>query len=266
MTWKVIHGDSSQHMDEPFPLADAVVSDPPYGIDIAGWDYGVPSAEHWRVIRSWTRVGGILMAFGGARLWHRLACAIEDGGWEIMADSMAWIYGTGFAKGRRCLRPAFEPIVVARNQGGHLLVDDMRAQTGKWPTNVVVDEEIVEALDPRAQRIFYVPKPSVREKEAGCEALPAVEVESLANRLKHDGPRLRHNTHPTVKPIHLMKFLIEASTPPGGLVLDPFCGSGTTGCAAVLAGRSFVGIEKDEKYVEIAQARIAHWEGKRAPA
>jgi DNA modification methylase len=68
------------------------------------------------------------------------------------------------------------------------------------------------------------------------------------------------NNHPTVKPIELMKYLIKLITPPGGTVLDPFCGSGSTGCAAVELGRPFIGCELDPKYVEIAQRRIGAWQ------
>jgi DNA modification methylase len=68
------------------------------------------------------------------------------------------------------------------------------------------------------------------------------------------------NNHPTVKPIELMKYLIKLITPPGGTVLDPFCGSGSTGCAAVELGHPFIGCELDPKYVEIAQRRIGAWQ------
>ena len=66
------------------------------------------------------------------------------------------------------------------------------------------------------------------------------------------------NNHPTVKPISLMRWLTRLVTPPSGTVLDPFNGSGTTGCAAVLEGFHYVGIEREPEYVEIARARIAH--------
>ena len=65
-------------------------------------------------------------------------------------------------------------------------------------------------------------------------------------------------THPTVKPVELMRWLIRLVTPPGGKVLDPFVGSGSTGVAAVLEGFDFVGIEKDAEYVELAKKRIEH--------
>ena len=72
-------------------------------------------------------------------------------------------------------------------------------------------------------------------------------------------PALRNN-HPTVKPVALMRWLVRLVTPAGGLVLDPFCGSGTTGVACVLEGRNFLGIEREEAYADIARRRIAEAE------
>ena len=69
--------------------------------------------------------------------------------------------------------------------------------------------------------------------------------------------RGENNNHPTVKPLALMRYLARLTkTPTGGVVLDPFCGSGTTGMACVLEGREFIGIEQDERYAEIARKRI----------
>jgi site-specific DNA-methyltransferase (adenine-specific) len=70
----------------------------------------------------------------------------------------------------------------------------------------------------------------------------------------------RQNHHPTVKPIELMRYLVRLTkTPTGGVVLDPFMGSGTTGIACELEGREFIGIEREAEYVEIAEKRIAHY-------
>ena len=81
--------------------------------------------------------------------------------------------------------------------------------------------------------------------------------------IKTGGGNLRdtqgRNHHPTVKPIALMRWLCRLITPPGGLVLDPFMGSGTTGCAAILEGFNFVGIEREPEYIEIARRRITYW-------
>jgi site-specific DNA-methyltransferase (adenine-specific) len=74
-----------------------------------------------------------------------------------------------------------------------------------------------------------------------------------------DNANLPGNNHPTVKPIELMKYLIRLITPPGGTVLDPFNGSGSTGCAAVELGMEYIGVELDAAYVAIARTRIEAW-------
>ena len=90
--------------------ADVIITDPPYGLEFMGkgWDKGVPTF--------WDFDAGWLFAFGGTRTWHRLACAIEDSGWQIR-DTMMWLYGQGFPKGKNTLKPAWEPIIVARKYG-----------------------------------------------------------------------------------------------------------------------------------------------------
>lgn len=121
-----------------------------------------------------------------------------------------------------------------------------------------------------ASRFFYVAKASKAEREAGLEHLPVRTGGELTDRVDGsaglESPRAgagrkggRRNHHPTVKPIELMRYLVRLVTPPGGLVLDPFTGSGTTGCAAALEGFGFVGCELSPEYVQIAESRIAHW-------
>ena len=151
---------------------------------------------------------------------------------------------------------------------------------GRWPANVVLDVDAALALNEQsgwsrstvavrhrsggktchtgaakpplpdlgycdtggASRFFYVAKSSRAEREAGVAT---------------NGDR--GNRHPTVKAIALMRWLCRLITPPDGVVLDPFVGSGSTGCAAVLEGFRFVGIEREPEYVAMARARIAHW-------
>ena len=118
-----------------------------------------------------------------------------------------------------------------------------------------------------ASRFFYVAKPDRRERDIGLEGLPAMSGGELTDRRDgSDGlksPRAGsgrssggRNTHPTVKPIALMQWLCRLVTPPDGVVLDPFAGSGTTGIAAQREGFSFIGIELDASYAEIARRRI----------
>jgi len=114
-----------------------------------------------------------------------------------------------------------------------------------------------------AARFFYVAKASKADRDEGCEGLP--QKSGLVGnkwtdqdyRSGDEKPSVsRRNHHPTVKPTSLMRYLCRLVTPPGGTVLDPFMGSGSTGKAAVLEGFSFVGIEMQPEYVEIARCRI----------
>jgi DNA modification methylase len=372
--------------------------------------------EAYRVLKP----GGHLLAFGGSRTYHRLACAVEDAGFEVR-DQMMWLYGSGFPKsldvskaidkaaeaerevvgiadggdstrlamndapgnGRAkdyqsgpykltipstpeaekwegwgtALKPAHEPIVVARKPlsgtvaanvlefgTGALNIDGCRIEhdgteswgtvnksdsrsvygsfgdedgetpgsirnpAGRWPANVILDEEAGRLLDeqsgtlksganptrrgsdgkrqvlgafggqeecdaPRgadtggASRFFYCAKASKAERNAGLDEFEARNdtAHRRTNLKTADRPHLRglterKNHHPTVKPIELMRYLCRLVTPPGGTVLDPFTGSGTTGCAAVLEGFEFVGVEREAEYAQIAKARVAWWE------
>lgn len=116
-----------------------------------------------------------------------------------------------------------------------------------------------------ASRFFYCAKSSRSEREAGLEHFEARTVsdgrEAVNDTAYQRDATARRNTHPTVKPIALMAWLCKLITPPGGLVVDPFCGSGSTGCAAVQEGFRFLGIEQTPEHADIARARIAHWNG-----
>jgi site-specific DNA-methyltransferase (adenine-specific) len=112
-----------------------------------------------------------------------------------------------------------------------------------------------------AAGLVQVAKPGKAEKEEGCEELPlgpppgskrSVAAEGCQNPLGEP----RKCAHPTVKPVRLMSYLCHLACPPGGLVLDPFAGSGTTGVAAVKGGWDFLGMELSPEYVAIAEARI----------
>lgn len=133
------------------------------------------------------------------------------------------------------------------------------------PTNSANVARVAAASGPASvTRFQYTSKASRSEREAGLDDLPPA--------LRTDGrdpggaggnnPRLRvserRNDHPTVKPVAVMRWLVRLITPPGGVVLDPFLGSGTTGMAALDEGMRFIGIDMTERYVEIARYRVTH--------
>jgi site-specific DNA-methyltransferase (adenine-specific) len=116
-----------------------------------------------------------------------------------------------------------------------------------------------------AARFFYSAKASRKEREMGCEGMEECTFQSGCGGdmpIDDDGKdrdrfKVRaKNSHPTVKPLALMRYLCRLVTPPGGLVLDPFMGSGTTGMAAKDEGFRFIGIEKEPEYLAIAERRI----------
>ena len=310
---------------------DSIVTDPPYGLNFMGkkWDYDVPSVEIWAECLRVIKPGGHLLAFAGTRTQHRMACRIEDAGFEIR-DMIAWVYGSGFPKshngewGGTALKPALEPITMARkpligtvaaNVAAHgtggLNIDGCRVPIdqdadasqlrtmqrskreaddgwgmssvsgdipsvvrtdGRWPANLIHDgsSDVVAAFpDSNGSGTARVLKRCAKTENNGWGMnttaadfahLPDAGTGSAARffycakaskKDRGDG-----NGHPTVKPTDLMAYLCRLVTPPGGVVLDPFMGSGSTGKAAVREGFAFIGIEREADYLRIATARI----------
>jgi DNA modification methylase len=360
---------------------DSIVTDPPYELGFMNkkWDNtGIAyNVDLWKECLRVLKPGGHLLAFGGTRTYHRMACAIEDAGFEIK-DCIQWLHSMGFpksmdlskaidkklgaereviktvkgmgkqnpewngtAKGRKenyykpeyqltapatpeakqwdgwgtALKPANEPIVLARksiseqtiaenvlkwgtgglnidgcriptddnlNGGGYsknykgssfLAYDgklDYKQPTGRFPANVILDEEAGRMLD--EQSGITTNTRHMSYKRSGGEFINGIPSQPEKGWFKKETggasrffyiakaskkERGEGNNHPTVKPVKLMEYLITLITPPNGIVLDPFMGSGTTGISALNLGRVFIGIEKEEQYIEIAQKRIA---------
>ena len=135
---------------------------------------------------------------------------------------------------------------------------------GRFPANIMFDDD----TDEDWKRYFYCPKVSKKERNAGLDDFEDRPSQlnsggigrkiSVEKRLETNGENAptTKNHHPTVKPIKLMEYLIRLVTPKGGIVLEPFMGSGSTGIAAKNLGMSFIGIEREEEYFEIAKQRI----------
>lgn len=273
------------------------------------------------LLRRVLKPGGYLLAMGGTRTYHRLACAIEDAGLEVR-DCLMWVYGTGFPKGHGCLKPAWEPILLARNPGPKVLplgIDGCRVPTtdtipmptdsaivvggnggtgydrpwksdpdaldrrraaaavaiekantlGRYPANLLHDgsDEVLEAFaafgetsgnnwrKSKGRGMGYHGDDKDRGAAGHDDTGTAARFFYCAKASKSErGPG---NSHPTVKPLELMKWLVRLVCPPGGLVLDPFAGSGTTGLATYAEGRRAVLIERQPEYCETIRTRVA---------
>ena len=255
---------------------DCCITDPPYGMGMEHWDYSVPTVELWQEVYRTMKPGAFLLSFCSPQLYHRMAVNVEDAGFEIK-DQIMWMVTTKMPKTNR-LKPAHEPIVVAQKpcEGsieknyakygvGKINIEDARVPwDGKPPTGWVaggvkrrtfgkdgkttgtqkefgkVDanpkgrypSNIVGEVQAPHQKYFYAPRATRKEKG-------------------------ENNDHPTVKPVALMEWLVKIYCPEKGTILDPFCGSGTTGVAALPTERSFIGIEKEPEYVRIAEERCS---------
>ncbi|MAK31353.1 DNA modification methylase [Acinetobacter sp.] len=286
---RLVCGDCVAEMRKlPDGSVDAIVTDPPYGLGFMGkeWD-ALPPGPKWaeqclRVLRP----GGHVVAFGGTRTVHRLAVALEDAGFEIR-DTIHWCYWSGFPKslnlgeGRgTALKPALEPAILARKPmpgtvadcvqehgTGALNIDACRIAPGDkaWPGPN-------DDGDPRwPANLYHCPKPATAEREAGTEGLAQASAGELTGGRAEgsaglNSPRAgagrtsagRGNIHPTVKPVALMRWLVRLVTPPGGTVLEPFAGSGTTLVACEREGFAAIGIEVSPEYCDIIRARVQH--------
>lgn len=370
MTIEMIEGDCREVLRElPDASIDSVVTDPPYALVSISkrfgkegaapaqfgrdgayrraatgfmgktWDTGEVTHDpvFWNDVLRVLKPGGHVLAFGGTRTYHRLACAIEDGGFEIR-DQIGWVYGSGFPKSHNqhgdwegwgtALKPAWEPIAMARKPligtvaanlsehgVGALNIDGCRiegvkdtpasprraaqhetfgdlskdpgtgsgwdALAGRWPANLIHDgsDEVLAAFPQARGQIADASSSSEARKtqntygamNRGNDGAVARDAGGSAARFFYcakasKADRGEGNTHPTVKPTELMRYLCRLVTPPGGTVLDPFMGSGSTGRGAVLEGFGFVGIEMDAGYFDIADARIAAAEQRSNPA
>jgi len=196
-------------------------------------------------------------------------------------------HGTGAINVDGCRVEAADQDDLAKNwdrttvydmRGGNLIggvnsgiPNTFSAGLGRWPANLIHDgsEEVVGMFPETAA--------ASSGGKSGSNANPMswTEANPTRHRMGHDdngGSAARFfycakasksdrgdtNNHPTVKPTDLMRYLCRLVTPPGGIVLDPFTGSGSTGKAAILEGFQFIGIEREAEYVEIARARIEH--------
>ncbi|RLA08683.1 MAG: site-specific DNA-methyltransferase [Gammaproteobacteria bacterium] len=261
--WNVdrVHNDKNLHTIKSLPAG--MKFDKNQGKRFYKW-YLKISEELYRVLKP----GGFFFSFSSPRLYHRMACAIEDAGFDIR-DCFMWLYTMNQPKGMSLnhfikkldmsdfeknrliktlsgwktpqVKSCFEPIAMAQKPVDKTFLNNMMRHNvslvntsikhGKdqnmHPANVVSSQNISPIID----RAFLTGKPNKKEKGAG-------------------------NTHKTVKPLSICKYLISLTTKTGAVVLDPFLGSGTTAVACKMMDRNYIGIELNKEYIKIAQYRL----------
>lgn len=345
----------------PGASVDAIVTDPPYGLAehkperiaaaLAGWLAGdreqvpdgkgfmgrawdgfVPPPAVWDECLRVLKPGGHVAVFAAPRTVDLMGLSIRLAGFEVRdaigAGLLAWVQGQGFPKGKTQLKPAWEPILVARRplEGtvaanvlahgtGALNIDACRigdsgggtscsnrdaagrclghrnagrstsgetfhgADTagGRWPANVVLDEHAAAELDQQSGHskspASFTPGASRKRSsmeggvlgargtvigpgdEGGASRFfPVFRYQAKASTKER--PKVDGVSHPTVKPLDLMRWLVRLVTPPGGTVLDPFAGSGTTIEAALQEGFHVIGVEREPDYLPLIVQRI----------
>lgn len=348
----IINADCLDALREmPDASVEAIVTDPPYGLSnttpaqvaetitcwVSGerdylpsargfmgheWDGFVPPVAVWDECLRILKPGGHLLAFAGSRTQDLMGLAVRLAGFEIR-DSIAWLHAQGFPKGKSQLKPAHEPIILARKPldgtvaanvlehgTGALNIDATRigmsdadravvdsrsggradpadgsflggigqreglfksAPGGRWPANVVLDDSQAAELDRQSGNVKTgATKPHRRDPDSSpmfkvgkwmTHSQPASEGGAsrffyVAKASKSERPVVDGVAHPTVKPVTLMRWLVRMVTPPGGTVLDPFAGSGTTLEAAILEGFNVIGVERETDYLPLIQARL----------
>lgn len=292
------------------------------------WDGGDVAfdPETWVEIARVLKPGGHLVAFSGTRTYHRMACSIEDAGFEIR-DQLAWAFGSGFPKSHNfdgglgtALKPAWEPICLARKPltgtvasnialhgTGALNIDACRIETdaaeiieqsgealcpshegyqrpgrsmfthkpairngpgnaqGRWPANLCHDgsDEVLAGFPDARSAGDYSKTPAGIGYMGGASGGVGAMYDDSGSAARFfytakasSEERGEGNNHPTVKPIALMRWLCRLVTPPGGTILDPFMGSGSTLIAADAEQFNAIGCELSPEYAAIAERRI----------
>lgn len=259
-TWSDEVVSSKKNMKVVTSLPSGMRFDKSQGKRFYDW-YSLVSKELFRVLKP----GAFFFSFSSPRLYHRMACAIEDAGFDVK-DQFIWLYTQNQPKAMSLnhvidklkvsdeekerlkvylhgwktpqIKSCHEPIVMAQKplEGKFLdnyikydvgLVNTETKLSGYFPSNVVSTDEFDEVID----RYFLVAKPGKKEKG-------------------------EYNLHKTVKPLALCQYLIALTTREGQVVLDPFLGSGTTAVAAKRIKRKYVGVELNYEYVQIAMKRL----------
>jgi len=232
----LMHGDCLELMDKiPDGSVDMVMADPPYGTIACGWDSIIPLGPMWEQLKRVIKPNGAIVMTASQPFTTTLISS------NMEMFKYCWVWekntGTNFFHAKRQPIRYTEDIVVFID--GVCFYNPQKT-TGHIPTNSGIG---------RNSGNVYSGKSKVDYHGGDTTRYPK-------NIIQFDTVNNYKRTHPTQKPITLMEYLIKTYTNDGETVLDFCMGSGTTGVACANLGRKFIGIEKDDKYFEIAKNRI----------
>lgn len=262
--YEKVSNNSNQYTIKSLPAG--MKFDREQGKRFYNWYFDI-SKEIFRILKP----GGFFFSFSSPRLYHRMASAIDDAGFEIR-DAFIWLYTQNQAKAMGVdhfirkmdadeeikkeikaklngwktpqIKSCFEPIVMAQKPADKTYLNNMlKYEVGLMNTNVKIGNNMypanvfaVDSINELIDKTFLLPKPTKREKGA-------------------------YNDHKTVKPLAICEYLIKLSAfSKSAVILDPFVGSGTTAVAAKKLGKKYIGIDSNEKYVKIAEKRLRETE------
>lgn len=259
---EIINSDCLEAMRNlPGGSVDVVITDPPYGLgteptgpeidaylsgsdlprgDFMGKEWSIPSVGTWREARRVTKAGGILATFGGTRTWDLIQAGAVEAGWIPVPGRhylKGWVTGQGFPKSANVLNnllklPEFQAFKAEKQA---LYKGLGTALKPSWEPILLFSNGPTSRTLGLMPDFYYCAKASKSEYTVGGQV---------------------ENDHVTKKPLGIMRWLIEHLTSPGQLVLDPYCGSGTTLCAALELGRDYIGVERDPHYHSISVKRV----------
>lgn len=250
---------------------DSIVTDPPYQVFKGRIDFEAfeLDAEFLNDCFRVLKPGGFSAFFFHPPTYHRIATKIEAAGFDIVSP-FAWVFATGRVTSKGRARPAFELIAVgvkpSPNGTPPMNIEEGRIAAGDDYFGL---QGMTQGNAGRSYSDLHFPKQKKRTFEPGSGRYPttllldddADLVEGLGDRSRFFYcPKVRRrdefNDHPTVKPVELCEYIVKILTPPRGLVLDPFMGSGSIGIAALASGRSYTGIEIDPHFFDISRRRV----------
>jgi len=306
---KILVGDVLDMLRSmPTASFDACFSDPPYGLEFLGldWDRVLPPAAVWVELARVLKPGSNTLIFGGTRTFHRLAVALEDAGFFV-ADTLSWLHSQGLPKSQALLKPAWEPILLARSPGktvrplniagcrlpnaggsskrsGEASADRRYTdrgttnfamkpgprggdERGRFPANVVLDEQAAADLDAQAgvRKSGAMRSGKSRARDDGFSGNwggvgtkdDIAASAGGASRFFYCPKVKSGRIHPTQKPEPLTEWLARLLLVPEGRLLVPYAGVGSEVAGAKAAGWSdVVGIEMNGDYAALAQSRV----------